>query len=153
MPPRISKLLSSREKETSQLNYAKAELEGEREAKAGLHAFYQGQIETILGEKVRELQEYVSQLESAFRAEKEEAVAEVTARAERERKELRRVASELERQKASLRAARTEADCLREQLRNAEAAGQSRRTASVAAGGALSSDVRWQLMQCMLFTR
>ena len=61
----------------SLLNSIKAELEGEREAKAGLHTFYQGQVEAIVKDKVGELQAYVSQLEEAFGAEKDEAVGEI----------------------------------------------------------------------------
>ena len=61
----------------SLLNSIKAELEGEREAKAGLHAFYQGQVEAIVKDKVGELQAYVSQLEEGFRAEKDEALGEI----------------------------------------------------------------------------
>ena len=63
--------------EMSLLNSMKAELEGERDARAGLHSFYQGQVEDIVKEKVGELQSHVSQLEEAFGAERDEAVAEI----------------------------------------------------------------------------
>ena len=70
-------MLSTREKELSSLNSSMAELEGEREAKDALHAFYQGQVEAIVKDKVKELQAHVSQVEEAFRAERDEAVGEI----------------------------------------------------------------------------